>query len=387
MTGLWICLDPGKKWWYLSGFGVAGGVAAIVVLLCYLWTITNYPPDRQLRDAYQALFWVEGGPAGRTAQEPIDEYYAILGQDRTRDLQACIGLHRPHAGPRFKRCAADLVIFLADKSLLRAWGHYLYGLVWTMNRASVGAVAAFPFYFLGEVSVSGRPWFFPIVFAVKEPLPLHLLLATAIVLALSRLWSIPLNLRRAARWLRGHPTETFMLGWLATYWCVSINANLNIGVRHLLPVFPFMLMLMAREISRWVTCHGKHPLYAWCRVPLKNVLVGGLLLWLCVSVVRVFPSFLAYFNEAIGGPAKGGHFVVDSNLDWGQDLRRLRTFVDAAGIETIAVDYFGQSSPSYVLGEKYLPWRSALGPFPRMAGGVRHGLEGSSGAPGPRACV
>jgi hypothetical protein len=54
-----------------------------------------------------------------------------------------------------------------------------------------------------------------------------------------------------------------------------------------------------------------------------------LLLWQGVSVVRVYLSFLAYFNKVIGGPDGGARYVVDSNLDWGQDLRRLGTFVEA----------------------------------------------------------
>jgi 4-amino-4-deoxy-L-arabinose transferase-like glycosyltransferase len=363
MTGLWVCLKPRKKWRYIGGHGMAVAVAAVVVLLCYLWTTAQYPPERQLRDAYRALFWVEGGPAGRTADETLDEYYTILGQDRTRDLRACIGLQRPHAPPHVKRCPAELAIFLADKPVLRAWGHYLYGLVWTMNRASVGTVAAFPFYFLGEVSVTGRPSFFPIVYAVKESLPLHLLVATAAVLAFRRLWSSPVSLESTIRWFRHHCAEAFMLGWLALYWWVSINANLNIGVRHLLPVFPCMFMLVAREIAQWLTRSRDHPVRVLLRVPVRNLWVGGLLLWQCLGVALIFPSFLAYFNEAVGGPARGGHYVVDSNLDWGQDLRRLRTFVDVAGIEKIAVDYFGQSSLHHELGEKYLPWRSALGPY------------------------
>ena len=154
-----------------------------------------------------------------------------------------------------------------------------------------------------------------------------------------------------------------MLGWLALYWYVSITANLNIGVRHLLPVFPFTFMLVGREVSRWLTDHGGRvsPRKATARV--KGVCVASLLLWQAVSVVSVFPSFLAYFNEASGGPEEGGRYVVDSNLDWGQDLRRLGAFVEAEGIEKIAVDYFGQGAPAYELGEKYVPWRSALGPY------------------------
>ena len=62
---------------------------------------------------------------------------------------------------------------------------------------------------------------------------------------------------------------------------------------------------------------------------LKALAISCLLLWQGVSVVRVYPSFLAYFNEVIDGPDGGARYVVDSNLDWGQDLRRLGTFVEA----------------------------------------------------------
>jgi hypothetical protein len=83
-----------------------------------------------------------------------------------------------------------------------------------------------------------------------------------------------------------------------------------------------------------------------------------------VSIVRVYRSFLAYFNGVIGGPDGGARYVVDSNLDWGQDLRRLGTFVEAQRIDEVAVDYFGTSVPQYEPGERFIPWWSALGPCP-----------------------
>jgi hypothetical protein len=362
-TLLWMCLEPRHVRRYLLGITLIGVNAALLVLLCYLWTTGNYPPERQFRDTYMALFWLSEGPMGRTHEEPREVDFLLLQRDPRRDVLACMGLRPARGISRLNRCPSDVVIFMADKPLLRAWGHYLYGVIWTMQRASLGTSAAFPFYFLGEVSTTGRASFFPTVYAVKEPLASSVLTASALALALVRMRSSDLSLKAAGAWLRGHPMETFMLGWLALYWYVSMTANLNIGVRHLLPVFPFTFMLVAREVSRWRTHHrgGVSPHKATVR--LKGIGVAALLLWQCLSVVSVFPSFLAYFNEAIGGPGEGGHYVVDSNLDWGQDLQRLGAFVEAEGIEKIAVDYFGQSSPPYELGEKYVPWRSALGPY------------------------
>jgi hypothetical protein len=363
LTLLWMGLDSKRFFRYLSGVVVIGVSAALVVLLCYLWTTASYPPERQLRDSYQALYWVEGGPAGRVDTETIDDYFSVLQQDRTRDLRACVGLHPARHERHLRYCPAALAVFLADKPLLRAWGYYLYGLVWTVNRTRSGASASFPFYFLEEVSVSGQPLYFPLVYALKEPLPWHLLTATALVLVLIRLWSSTWSLPAILNWLRSHPTETFMLGWIVFYWCISINANLNIGVRHLLPVLPFTFALVSREISHWLMRARDASVPSPLNIGPRGIWVALLLSWQCVSVVLIYPSFLAYFNEAAAGPGNGAHYVVDSNLDWGQDLRRLRTFVDAQRIDKIAVNYFGTSSASDELGDRFVPWRSALGPY------------------------
>jgi 4-amino-4-deoxy-L-arabinose transferase-like glycosyltransferase len=363
VTLLWMGLKPKKKWHYLFGFATMGLVAFLVVLGCYVWTTWSYPPERQFRDSYMALFWVAGGPAGRVGNETIDEYFHLMRQTRTRDLEACARLKALHILTRLRRCPAELVIFLADRPLLRAWGQYLYGLVWTINRVSLGAHATFPFYFRGEVSLSGQPLFFPIAYAVKEPLSLHLLTMLALILACLKLRPSPWSPYVVANWLRSHPADTFMLGWIAFYWIVSIQANLNLGVRHLLAVYPFTFMLVSREVCRWLRARRRTAFKAASILCPRGSGVVVLLLWYCISVVLVYPSFLAYFNEAVGGPEQGGRFVVDSNLDWGQDLRRLRRFVDAQGIGRIAVNYFGTSSDRYELGEKLIPWRSALGPY------------------------
>jgi hypothetical protein len=213
------------------------------------------------------------------------------------------------------------------------------------------------------LSASGRWSYFPVVYALKEPLAFHLLTTVALLLALTRVWSKPWRLQAVGAWLRRHPAEFFMLGWLALYWSVAITAPLNLGIRHLLPVFPFTLMLVSHELARWLARAPTASVRAIRPPGVRGLVVAGLLLWQVVSVARVYPSFLAYFNEAAGGPAGGARYAVDSNLDWGQDLRRLRAFVGAHRIDQIAVDYFGGGSPAYELGEKYIPWESAKGPY------------------------
>jgi hypothetical protein len=82
--------------------------------------------------------------------------------------------------------------------------------------------------------------------------------------------------------------------------------------------------------------------------------LAALLLWQAVTVLRVHPSYLAYFNELAGGPDGGWRYVNDSNLDWGQDVKRLAQFVETRGIPGIHVDYFSPADAAYYLHDKYL---------------------------------
>ena len=89
------------------------------------------------------------------------------------------------------------------------------------------------------------------------------------------------------------------------------------------------------------------------------------MLWLALEVILVFPHYLSYFNEIAGATANGYKYAVDSNYDWGQDLKRLIRYVEKKKIAKIGVDYFGGGSPKYYLGEKFIPWWSSRGEPPK----------------------
>ena len=111
---------------------------------------------------------------------------------------------------------------------------------------------------------------------------------------------------------------------------------------------------------------------------IKYGILGILIVWQIISVVSIYPHFLAYFNEAIGGPSKGYLYVVDSNLDWGQDLKRLAEWIDKYSacsdnpnletffciqkIDKIYLDYFGGGNADYYLNGKYIPWSGTKNP-------------------------
>jgi hypothetical protein len=181
-------------------------------------------------------------------------------------------------------------------------------------------------------------------------------------------------------WVKNYFVEFSMLLWLAIYWYLSIRANLNIGVRHLLPTYGFVYILLAGQIAKIIQ-NAKIKMEN-DNVKLKNSSrLGGipkfsilmftfstLLGWYIAENIRVYPYYLTYFNQiafirpgwATEGQAgvisNGGHlYVVDSNLDWGQDLKRLTMWVEKNDIDKIHLDYFGWADQSYYLKDK-LVW-------------------------------
>ena len=244
------------------------------------------------------------------------------------------------------RTLADLTAFMADKSIIRGLGEYALGLLMVGQRAVGGNTT----YFLGEVSAAGSRYYFPVVYALKEPLAWWVFVVIAL---LYLAWQIkkPSSVRRFGlsikEFLKNHFVEFAMLLWLAIYWTTSIKSNLNIGVRHLLPTYPFAIILVSGQLARL-----RHKIKYF--VPI----VAFLLAWYVAENLRVWPYYLTYFNQLAGGPTGGYRYVVDSNLDWGQDLKRLSQWVEENKVDKIHLDYFGWSDPVYYLGPKF-QWLTA----------------------------
>jgi 4-amino-4-deoxy-L-arabinose transferase-like glycosyltransferase len=295
----------------------------LVVWLVYGIQIYNYPPERQLRDTKITLESFSGGPSS------IKE--------------TCLS---PRSIQKIKRCPAEIVILASNKPIIRPLAHYGLGLLMIFQRASGGHTT----YFLGEVTAAGWRNYFPIVYLIKEPLAFHILWILALCYFVLKIqepfWRKPFF--RLKNFIQEHFVEFSMALWLLIYWGTSIKSNLNIGVRHLLPAFPFAIILSAKGTIFWLE-NTKYRKFAYS-------LLGILLLWQAVSVLKIYPHFLAYANELVGGPDKLYLYTVDSNLDWGQDLKRLKKWIEENKIEKIYLDYFGGGNPKYYLGQKYESW-------------------------------
>ena len=186
----------------------------------------------------------------------------------------------------------------------------------------------------GAYSLVGWVRFFPLAFLYKSTLPLLLAGGAAVGTGVAR-W------RRGAGWatVRGDLYRvTPLLALFGIYWLVSLATRLNIGHRHILPTYP-VLFILAGILGRWLTL----------RRPVAALVVALLLAWQVREAVSIYPHYLAYFNPLAGGPANGHRHLVDSSLDWGQDLPGLKTWLDthAAPGEPVYLSYFGSGEPEY----------------------------------------
>jgi hypothetical protein len=263
-------------------------------------------------------------------------------------------------GGNTKQLVSPYLHKMADNAILRPYSQYLIGFFMVFGRVAGGNTT----YFFGQVTNQSFRAYFPMVFLIKETIPLLILLLFSIAVGLTMLLknnlpSFPKKIwPNIKNYLSDHITEFSMLSFIALYWYVSITGNLNIGLRHLFPTLPFMYILIAKEVTVFGNRTAKkYQKYFWTIVIL-------LVVWLMAEVAFAYPSYLAYFNETIGGTKNGYKYVTDSNVDWGQDLKRLEKFVADFNIQKIRVDYFGGGDARHYLGDKAIMWHSDLGQEP-----------------------
>ena len=109
----------------------------------------------------------------------------------------------------------------------------------------------------------------------------------------------------------------------------------------MLPVYPLLYAFIALNV----------PLIRW------RWIVAACTAVLITESAMVYPDYLAFFNAAAGGPAQGPRYLLDSNIDWGQDTKRLKFYLDAHGVKGACTAYFGLAYPFYY-GIVQLPWQA-----------------------------
>jgi hypothetical protein len=234
----------------------------------------------------------------------------------------------------------NAILFADRRHLLpQSW---LYGLLYTYRSALVR-----PAYLCGEKSFIGFHSYFPLAFVFKTPLATQAAIVLGLVIGvialLDRMWQARSRSRAAAAdaGLRGGRDAAWTCLCLAIpvilYGTSAIRSHLNLGLRHILPVYPFLFLAAGWAAS-----------YAWQRWRRPAAyLVAGLAAALAMESLFAAPDYIPFFNVAAGGSRGGLRLLGDSNLDWGQDLKLLAKWQRENPTLPLYLCYFGSAPPDY----------------------------------------
>lgn len=208
---------------------------------------------------------------------------------------------------------AEGILYLARLHVLPE--SYLYGLADVRSMAN-----GMPSYFFGKVYAHGIWYYFPTVLAIKSTLGFLGLVLLAIVAVATG---------RFRRWRE----ILFLVVPAGVYLFVAMTSHLNIGARHILPVWVFLCLFAAGGASAWVWVEGRRS-KGW------GYAVAVLLVLHVASSARAYPNYMAYSNELWGGPAKTYRYLTDSNTDWAQQLIAVKQYTEEHGIKDCWFAYF-----------------------------------------------
>jgi hypothetical protein len=338
-TGAWArhLAAPGWRWALTSG--VALGLACVAkfsavllgpifALVAAAWLLWGVAPGSRAGAARRLALTCAGHVAGAWAI--IWLFYGFRFSAFAPEFAAGAGFN--HGWPFVLQGLGALgrvLEFLRDWRVLPE--AFLYGFAFVVQFAQQRGA-----FLNGDYSLTGWVVFFPYTFLVKTTPAFLALLVLGAGVGM-RAW-----LRRTAA-----PTAAAVRGWLwrlapllalfAVYWATSLASNLNIGHRHILPTYPVLFILVG-ALGPWLGVR------TW-KLAAPILVLGA---WHAAESVRIRPHYLAYFNGFAGGPREGWRHLVDSSLDWGQDLPGLKTWLDAnAPRERVFLSYFGTGDPGY----------------------------------------
>jgi hypothetical protein len=212
---------------------------------------------------------------------------------------------------------------------------YLYGLAFVLKHAEARGA-----FLDGAYGIYGWVSFFPKAFIYKTPFSLIVAIGLAGALLGTKAIKIT-GSKFANQCYRVAPLGVLF----GLYWVVSLASHLNIGHRHLLPIYP-VVYIFCGALGWSAMVAFRHSRAGGL---LATVLTTLLLGWHIGAAAMIYPDFLAYFSPLVGGPSKGYKHLVDSSLDWGQDLPGLKKWLGAnqRADEPVYLSYFGNGDPDY----------------------------------------
>jgi hypothetical protein len=217
--------------------------------------------------------------------------------------------------------------------------YFVYGVYRTFMHNEVGH----PAFLLGAYSDHGWWYYFPVAFALKTTIPF--LLITLVSLA----WAAFGAIRREVRFL-------ILLAPVGIYGLMAMFASINIGIRHLLPVFPFLFILGGALLDRLLRAK---------RNPRLALAVVVVFITACAAeAVRAYPNYIPYMNQFASG-RPGWQFLSDSNVEWGDDAGAVAEYLKAHGETRVRASFLGGTVLLPLYGVEYIDLLSPPGaPLP-----------------------
>jgi len=193
-----------------------------------------------------------------------------------------------------------------------------------LSSHALGGQSAF---LLGQNSNTGWWYYFPVAIFFKTPIPIFILPILAIV------------------YFRKIKAKDIFDEYLLTippivFLALAMYSKADLGIRHILPIFPFVFLFISKTIN----------LIDFKKMKFQTIGFVILIAWYLASALISFPNYLAYFNEFAGGPNGGYKILADSNLDWGQDVFRIKDYMTQNDIQKPYMVY-GWDGDSYL--QKY----------------------------------
>ena len=162
---------------------------------------------------------------------------------------------------------------------------------------------------LGQYNQNGWWYYFPVAFALKTSLPFLILCVAALAWTLWSIW------KRDWRFL-------WLIIPFAIYAAMSMASNINIGIRHFLPAYPYLFIAAGVLLDRFLRVKYAHHLM----VAIIVLLFG----WMSVEMLRAYPDYIPYMNQLASGHPHWW-YLSDSNVEWGDDVRALAEYLHAHG--------------------------------------------------------
>jgi len=190
--------------------------------------------------------------------------------------------------------------------LLARWHIFPEAYIWGLVNTKITEFRDVSYLF-GVIHPHGSWLYFPAAILIKETMPFLLLMVCAVVL----------SFRLREYWLRW----AVQLVPVAVFLGIAMHSAMNIGVRHVLPILPFLYILGASALAALMVRDRR-----WM------IAVAVLLVWQAVTSARSFPGYMAYANELWGGPDRVHLYLSDSNSDWGQELKSVSSYLKSRGV-------------------------------------------------------